>query len=162
MKTINIIAISATVIFIAVIVYYIDQAETARLLDWGFTDWGGADFDYNAWEANRRAPGVTFEAGLVMALFILFYIYVNISNMVKVKTISTKVLSIIGISFTGIIFLWDLAMLSSPASISFGEASGAFGVFALIMLAFTIVFLVQSIKDPDDKIDDPDVIDDIV
>lgn len=157
MKTVNIIAIAITVIFVAVIFFYIDKVWSARMADWTL------DYDdYLYWDSQRRAPAVTREAGFVTLLFFLFYVFVNISNMVRVKTVTTKVLSIIGISFNGIILIWCGLMISTPTHLSFDEVSGAWFVFAMIMLAFSIVYLVQSLKKPKSPLSDPEVIDDIL
>ena len=161
MKAVNIIALSITVIFIAVIIHYVDACATARYYDWSAMDYSD-NIDWDAWEAQRQAPLITKEAGFVSLFFFLFYIYLNIANMLKVKTVTTKVLGIIGISFTGLIFLWNLLMISSPNSISFDEVSGGWAVYVAIMLAFSIVFLVQSYKKTGDYKEDSEVLDDIV
>lgn len=157
MKNLNIISIGITVIFIAVIFYYLDATLQARSRDWMMMD-----LDYYSWDATREAPKITFQAGLVTLLFFLFYVFINISNMVKIKTKTTRVLSIIGISLNGIIILWDFVMISSPSHISFDEVAGAWLIFAVIILAFSIVFLVQSTRKIEGRRLNPEVIDDMV
>ena len=67
-------------------------------------------------------------------------------NLVKVKTATSKVLSIIGLSITVLAIAWDGLMISSPSHISYDEVGPAWIVYGLIALAFAIVHLVQSVK----------------
>lgn len=144
MKAMNIIGIVLTVVLGVVTAYYVDEVSSAywdsffSSLDYG-SDYGFYDYG--------RSPGdLTFEAGLFMMLFILFYSALYISNIVKVKTTTTKVLTIIGMSLTFIMLLWDVLMLISPRGISFHEVGPVYIIWGVINLAFCIVLLVQAVK----------------
>ena len=62
----------------------------------------------------------------------------------KIKRVTNKVLSIIGISLTALFLLWDLAMLSSAERLSFDEVGVGFFFIVPVILAFSIVGIVQS------------------
>ena len=64
----------------------------------------------------------------------------------KTKTKTNKVLSIIGLSISGIFFFWNILVMVDPGAISYDEVGGGFAFYSLIMLAFMIVGLVQAIK----------------
>ena len=99
-----------------------------------------------------------------MLIITLFMIFQNIFNIAKVKTITSKVLGIIGLSLLGLALLFNLLMLSSPRGVSFDEGGQIWMLVGLLMLAFSIVFLVQSVnyhKKMNGQIDS-EVIDDIV
>ena len=70
----------------------------------------------------------------------------NLIGLIKVKTKTSKVLSIIGLSFSAIILFWDFGVMASPGAMSFDEVSPAWIFFALTMLAFAIIGLVQSVR----------------
>jgi hypothetical protein len=56
------------------------------------------------------------------------------------------VLSIIGLSLSGIYFFWNILVMVDPGSLSFDEVGGGFGFYSLVMLAFMIVGLVQAVR----------------
>ena len=138
MKAVNIIGIVLAPALFAVSIYYINECLYAYWSNWDY----GWDNDYTYYGPSRA--DVTIEGSLVSLLFTLFYVFLNIFNLVKVKTTTSKVMSIIGMSLTGILLLINLLMLVEPGSSSYDEAGVSFAVFSFIMLAFTIVFLVQA------------------
>lgn len=143
MKIFYIIALVLSVIFGVVIFYYIDSVHSARM-DYIFSDYldygGGYNYSYN------EAPRITTEGALITILFMIFYALLYSFTLAKIKTTTAKVMSIIGVSITGIFILWDLAVLASPGGISYDEAGFGFLFYAIIMLAFCIVNLVQASK----------------
>jgi hypothetical protein len=64
----------------------------------------------------------------------------------KTKTKTNKVISIIGLSLSGIYFLWNLLVMFDPGSLSYDEVGGGYVFYSLVMMAFTIVGLVQAVK----------------
>jgi len=142
MKAMNIIGIVLVIVLGIVAAYYIDEVSSAYWDSFFSSMDYGSGYDYYG----RSAGDITFEAGLVMMLFILFYAALYISNIVKVKTTTTKVMTIIGMSFTFIMLVWDVLMLSSPRGISFHEVGPVFVIWGVINLAFCIVLLVQAVK----------------
>jgi hypothetical protein len=133
MKVLNIIALVFGFVFIGVAIYYIDAVQSAR--------WANIFNDYARYDKE-----VTVEGGLVSILCILFFAAVYILNLILVKTKTTKVLSIIGLPFTLFALLWMAAMISSPGHMSFDEVGAAPIIYYFFSIAFSIVFLIQSIS----------------
>lgn len=148
-KALYIAGIGLSVVFLMVIGFFIGEVQDARfdaLLD-------SMRYDYNSYSSyssyssgSIRANEATVSAGVASLIFFLFYIAMDILGMIKIKTQTIKVLSIIGLSFSGLMLLWNFSMMANPGSISFDEVGGVWGLYALVMLAFSIVGLVQSIK----------------
>lgn len=154
MKAINIIGICLAVILLPVCAYYIDATSTARWASW---DWYG---DFNSYYG-PSASDVTLEAAGISILFVGYFIYQSILNLTKIKTPASKVMGIIGICLMGIAFLVNIMMMASGGGATYDEA-GAIHVFvSLIMIAFSIVFLVQTVNfDKKALANNNDIIDD--
>ncbi len=88
----------------------------------------------------------TMMAGIVSFFFFLYFISMFILGLIKVKTTANKVFGIIGLSISGIFFLWNFLVIFDPGAISFDEVGGAWMLYSLIVLAFSIVGLVQAVK----------------
>lgn len=157
MRGLNIIGIILSVVLFPVVFYYVEEVSRARWASWDFFDTG---YNYTG----QSAAELTFEGGLIILAITLFMIFQNIFNIAKVKTVTAKVLGIIGVSLIGLALLFNLLMLSSPRNISFDEGGQLWMIVGLLMLAFSIVFLVQSVNYHKKKNapQDSEVIDDIV
>lgn len=143
MRPVNIIALVVVFIMIFTCAYYIDEVSTAR--------WSSFfnDFDYGYGYGSYyggNADELTMQAGLITLLFILFFTFGYIGNLVKVKTTTSKVMSIIGLSLTFIALLVNFVTLADPGGASFDETGGVFIFYGIINLAFFIVLLVQSVQ----------------
>lgn len=138
MKALNIIGLVLVIVLFFVTGYYINETSSARWSDYSYDSY---DFLFSG-----RAADVTMEAATIMLLFMFFYIGAMIANLVKVKTTTTKVMSIIGLSFSLIVLLINLVVLAEPSNLSFDESGGFFILYAILMLGFFIVFLVQAIS----------------
>lgn len=141
-KALYIIGIVFAIIFLIVVGYYTNEVSKARITSL-FNSLSYYEYDIGI---SRSASKLTIQAGMWSLVFFLFYIAMDILGLVKVKTRTSKVFSIIGLSFSGIFLLWNFAMLSSPGGISFNEVSPGWVIYCLIMLAFSIVGLVQSVR----------------
>lgn len=135
-----IIGIVLSVVFLVVCGYYINEVSITRYADLF------SSFSYNYTYNSGAVDSLTEEAGLVSLFFFLFFITADILGLIKVKRKTMKVMGIIGICISGIFLVWDLGMMSSPGSMSFDEVGVGFVLYALIMLAFSIVGLNQSIR----------------
>lgn len=127
-RAINIIGIVLSVVLIVVSAYYVDSASSSWWREYGPSraDW-------------------TIEGGLITLLFILFFVAMNLINLISVKTMTSKVMSIIGLSLTGIALFFNVIMLLEPRSASYDEVGILFFLYAFIALAFAIVGLVQAV-----------------
>lgn len=144
MKALYIVGIVLSFIFIFVIGYFIQEVESARSFSsYDFSNPYGS-YNYNSYYNNGSDD--TMMAAIVSFFFFAFFIVASIIGLIKVKTNTNKVLSIIGLSISGIFFLWNLLVMFSPSSLSFDEVGGGWAFYSLIMLAFMIVGLVQAVK----------------
>lgn len=142
-KAFYIVGIVFSVVFFFVSAYYIAAVDEARYLDFVSYSYGS----YNSYSyGSSVASSLTEEGALIALLFFLVFAAVDILGLLKVKTKTAKAMSIIGLSITGLFLLWDLAMMSSPGSMSFDEVGVAFLLYCLIALAFSIVGLIQSVR----------------
>ena len=129
-------------IFLFVIGYYAGEVSSARFNAlFSNYDYGSYGYGYN-----ESYSDLTVTAGIWSLLFILIFIAIDLLGLIKIKTKTTKVLSIIGLSLSAIFLLWTFAVIASPGSMSFDEVAGGFGFYAMVMMAFSIVGLVQSIR----------------
>ena len=157
MKAINIIGIILSVAILPVCVYYLEETSHARRASWDFFN------EYSNYTGPSAAQ-VSLEAGLICALFGGYFIYQIIMNLVKVKTMTSKVMSIIAISLIGLAFLINLIFIVSDGGATYDEGGQIWVIAGIIMLAFSIVFLVQSVMfaKKDSKTQNAEIIDDII
>ena len=139
MRGLNIIGIILSIALFPIVVYYASEVSTARWRSWSVWD---ADYSY----VGPSAADLTMEGAMFLLVITLFMVFQNIFNIVKVKTITAKVMGIIGVSLIGLALLFNLLMLSEPNGISFDEGGILWIFVGLLMLAFSIVFLVQSVN----------------
>lgn len=132
--------------YIGIIGNYSDDASMARgdyymdLLN-GYDSFNSYDYMYGT-----GVDEITSEAALISLFFILCFIAIDLIGLIKVKTKTMKVMGILGLCFSGIFLFWNFAVMSSPGSMSIDEVGGAFGFYGTIILAFSIVGLVQSVR----------------
>ncbi len=146
-KAFYIIGIIFAVLFMFVIGYYMEEVKSARWRAWDIDFYG--DFgspSYSSFDGGNSPSDLSFQAALLSLIFFLFYAAMDILGLVKVKTKTAKVLSIIGLCFTGLYLLWDLVVLTDPGALAFDDVGGGFVLYTLTMLAFSIVGLVQAIR----------------
>ncbi len=148
-KVFFIIGIVFAVIFIFITGYYAEEVSSARF-DYIFSSYSSYSYDsynsYDSYGSGDSYRSLTSEAALWSLLFILYFVAMNLIGLIKVKTKTSKVLSIIGLSFGGIILLWNFGVMASPGSMSFDEVAPAWIFFGLMMLAFSIIVLIQSVR----------------
>ena len=147
-KALYIVGIVFSFVFFCVSAYYVEEVSSARIMDIfsSYDSYGGYSSysSYNSYSTS--ASDLTTEAGLIALLFFVVYVFTEIMGLIKVKTKTSKVFTIIGIVLGGLFLLWDAAVLANPGSLTYDEAGIAFTFFTLITLAFSIVGLVQSVR----------------
>lgn len=124
-----------SVLFSVIVLYYIDLVASTR---YSYLYTGDIGLSYNS------GSGETEEAGLISLFFFLFFATTFLLGLIKIKRVTNRVLSIIGVSLTALFLLWDLVMLSSPSGLSFDEVGIGFFFFIPVIVAFSIVGIVQS------------------
>ncbi len=155
MKAVNIIGIILAVAIVPLCIYYVDETSAARWASWDFFN------EYSTYYGPSAAE-VTLEGAGLSAVLVSFFIFQSIINLVKIKTMTSKVLAIIGVSLMGIALLINLALMAEAGT--YDEAGLINLVVGPISLAFSIVFLVQTIQFEKigQKPQNTEVIDDIV
>lgn len=139
-----IVGIVFSVFFMFITSYYAEEVRSARMYDL-FSDFNSYDYNtYSSYFSSGLDESYTSEAALWSLFFFLSFITIDLLGLIKVKTTTVKVTSIIGLSLSAIFLLWNFAVLSSPGSMSFDEVAPGWIFYSMVMLAFTIVGVVQS------------------
>lgn len=145
-RVLNIFTIIASFIFIVICAIFIKTVSDARLevlLD-------KLTYDPNSTPRYADSLGdsvkLTKNAGITCMLFLLFYAMVGVITLIKLKTKTMKIISIIGISFTAIMLIWDLLVISSSGAITFDEVGRTYILFGLMQLSFSIVGTVHAFR----------------
>ena len=144
-------SILLSIVLAIVSLYYISEVSSARMdaLFNSMNNYSQDPYDsyssYNYYDDDRDND-ITVEAGLVTVFFFLFFAALQILTIIKLKTKTMKVISIIGVSLTGIMLAWDGVMMSSPGGISFDEVGVVWVLYAVILLAFSIIGTVHAFK----------------
>jgi hypothetical protein len=139
-KAFYIVGIVFSIAFLMVTAYYSSAVDDARWEDYDLYASGYGLYTYD------NASALTEEAALISIPFFLLFIATDLLGLVKVKTKTTRAMSIIGLSISGILLLLDLFMMAESGNASFDEVGPVFGLYALVVLAFSIVGLIQSIR----------------
>ena len=87
--------------------------------------------------------GLSSEIGLWSLLLLVYFGFMNIMRLRKVKTKAMKISSIIALSLTIIILLWDFGMISSSGSLSFDEIGWAWLGHCFVILILSIIGFVR-------------------
>lgn len=140
-KAFYISGIVLSIVFIAIGTYYADEVLSAKY--WDLFSYSDYDFGYGS---SSRYKDLTIEGGLWSLFFFLFFIASDLLGLIKIKTTTSKVLSIIGLSISGILLLWNFVMMFSDGGITYDEVFPAYIFYCVMMLAFSIVGLVQSVR----------------
>lgn len=152
-KALYIVGIVFSVIFLILSVGYADEVNSAGYSyynsysydSYGYDSYGYDDYSYNNYGSSSSSD-LTMEAALWSLFFFLSFIAIDLLGLIKVKTKTTKILSIIGLSLSGMFLLWNFAVLSSPGALSFDEVAPAWVLYCLAMHVFSFLGLIQSIK----------------
>jgi hypothetical protein len=146
MRGLYITSLVISVVFFIVTCYYIQEVHSARMSALYESLNSYSDDPYSSFSSYDRDNEITQEGGFVGLGFFLFYAVLQILTFAKLKTKTMKVLTIIGISFTGIMILWDALMISSPGGISLDEVGPAWLLYIVIMISFGIVGTIHAFR----------------
>ncbi|MDG1330681.1 MAG: hypothetical protein P8P74_00010 [Crocinitomicaceae bacterium] len=145
MKALYIVGIVLSFIFLFVIGFFIAEVESARFMSYyDYDPYSYSSYGYNSY--TNYGEDETLLGAIVSFFFFAFFILAGILGLIKTKTKTNKVLSIIGLSLSGIFFLWNLLVMVDPGAISYDEVGGGFVFYSLVMMAFMIVGLVQAVR----------------
>lgn len=139
-------------IFFAVLVFdyiiRVAEARTEQLFEM-MNNYGQEDaYGYNSYSSydDERDNRLTSEAGLMSLFFFVFFLALQALTLVKLKTKTMKIVTIIGLSLTVIMAAWNGVMMGSPGGISFDEVGIVWILYAVIMLTFGIIGTVHAFK----------------
>ncbi|MCE3294668.1 MAG: hypothetical protein K0R65_382 [Crocinitomicaceae bacterium] len=146
-QAVNIVGLAFTLIFTIVIFYYAEEVSDARLDSLfssmsSYSSYSSPYSYYSSFESNLD-DDLTEEAGWISLIFISYFVFQFIFNLIKVRTKTNKIISIIGISLSGIWLIWDFLMISSPGALSFDEIAPGFLFYTMTVIAFSIIGLVH-------------------
>ncbi len=156
MKKINTVGILSALIMGVVAVYFTEEVKTER--------WGGFMNDFMNYSDSsviyeNKADELSMQAAGIMLLLTGYFIFGFIRNLMKIKTMTTRVISIVGLSFTLIAFLFGLVSILDPAGASFDETGPVFIGYGILCLAFFVVLFIQASRQEIQR--DPTVLDDL-
>ena len=100
---------------------------------------------YSSYDDDRDNR-LTSEAGMMSLFFFLFFLALGIITLIKLKTKTMKILTIIGLSLTVIMSAWNGVMMGSPGAISFDEVGVVWVLYAVIMLTFGVIGTIHAFK----------------
>jgi hypothetical protein len=110
--------------------------------DYGSYDYGYDDYSYYEDEADDY----TRIGGIASVFYMLLSAGAFVLALMKIKTKTMKVISIIGLSLSGLFLLWAMLPMASPDSISFDEVAPAFILAGISLLGLHIVGVVHAFK----------------
>lgn len=147
MKALYIVSLPLIVIFTILLFYFTAEYEYAYWQEWDsiyYDSYDSYGYDYTYYGTSSDEYG--FQFAMVAIIFGLYMIAQDVMGLARVKTTTTKVLAIIGVSISGLVFLMSGGMAADPGAIGLNEVAPIYLIYAIIMLAFSIVGLVQAVK----------------
>ena len=148
MKIFYICSLVVTVLFFITIGYFINAYAEASwdnfLNELAYYDDYSYSYSYDY--GNSELDDITMQGALAGVAFIIFYSLLFSFTLKHIKRTTAKVMSIIGLSLSGIFLLISFVPLSDPGAADFDEFGPALIPYGLVMLAFCIVNLVQAVR----------------
>jgi hypothetical protein len=99
-----------------------------------------------SYDYDNEADEATQAGGVISVIFMLISAVVFMLALMKIKTKTMKVISIIGLSISGIFLLWGFLPMTSPGGVSFDEVGPAFALAGIVLLAFNVVGTIHAFK----------------
>ncbi|MBI4929945.1 MAG: hypothetical protein HY841_04220 [Bacteroidetes bacterium] len=151
MRITYILAIVVSLFFGVLILDYIVRVNAARseqLYEMMNSYSSGSEDSYNSYNSydDERDNRLTSEAGMMSLFFFLFFLALGILTLIKLKTKTMKIISIIGLALTVIMSAWNAVMMGSPGAISFDEVGIVWVLYAVVLLTFSIIGTIHAFK----------------
>jgi hypothetical protein len=111
------------------------------------TDYSSDYGSYNSYSYDDYGAESDTRTGAILSiLFLVVFETVFLLGLLKVKTKTVKVTSIIGLSLNFIFLIWAVMVMGNPGSMSFDEVGAGFGLYALVPLAFSIIGVIHAFR----------------
>ncbi len=156
MRAFFITACVLTLIYIVAAFGIVSQVSSARnmafyemLNDYSSDSYTYDDYSYDSGYSDMyedEAESGTRLGGIISVVFMLISAVIFMLALMKIKTKTMKVMSIIGLSISGLFLLWGFLPMTSPSGVSFDEVGPAFGLAGIAILAFNIVGTIHAFK----------------
>lgn len=150
MRAFFIAACVLSLIYVVATVAIAEEVREARWSSWSEPDYSYDtdyyDYDYSYSDYSEDADDATRMGGIVSVLYMGLCVTAFLLALMKIKTQTMKVISIIGLSIAGLFLLWAMLPLASPGSVSFDEVAPAFMLGGIALLALHIVGIVHAFK----------------
>lgn len=104
-------------------------------------------YGYSSYDIyEEAAEDGTRTGGIVSVIYMLLSSAAFLLALMKIKTKTMKVISIIGLSLSGLFLLWAFLPTASPSGVSFDEVGPAFGLAGIALLGLHIVGMIHAFK----------------
>ncbi|MCD6069476.1 MAG: hypothetical protein K0S33_4302 [Bacteroidetes bacterium] len=147
LRVFYILSILLSIILIGVSATYMGKVSDARSESYNSYSYSpydsGSQYQYDDYRADKD---MTVEAGKITLPFFAFFLALAFITLLKLKTKTMKVLSIIALVLSALMIVWDFLMMDSPGGVSFDEAGGGWIFFALVELAFSIIGTIHAFR----------------
>lgn len=128
----------------------VNNQRTAALfseLDSYLDDYSSEGYSYGMSDSGyQEAEDTTQMAAIVTIVFLVFFEALFVLSLMKIKTKTMKVLSIIGLALTGIMLIWAVLPAASPGSVSFDEVGLGFAAFGFVLITFSIIGTIHAFR----------------
>lgn len=101
---------------------------------------------YSAGRAGQSEAFVTINAAIYLFAFFGYAILTDVLGLIRVKTKTVKVFSLIGIVLSLLMVGLDASILNNPVGLNFIDTGIWFLPYAVFMLCSSIIGLVHSIR----------------
>lgn len=142
MKALNIFGL---IIAICLLIYCADIIRDVQNL---FAEINSRAYWYRSRSSfNIGLQNIALDGAFIMLLITIFYLVYYGVNLKHVKRITVKVFGIIGVVLASIFFIYNIVIIGINGDLNFGVVYFSWIIFAVITLIFTIVLLVQTMRD---------------
>jgi len=124
--------IALSVVFTALVAYYYNEVDEARLTE--MMDIIGGVTTYTS---GGQSENLTEEIAILSLFFIGAFMVLDYLKMKK--SVLHKRRAFIGLFLSVVLLVWDLGVLSSPGHMSFDEVAPAWGVYGLSMFMLALM-----------------------
>ncbi len=121
-----------------------DDYSTDYYDDYSYDDYSYDDYGYG--DSYEEAENMTRVGGIVSVLYMLISAGAFLLALMKIKTKTMKVISIIGMSLAGLLFLIAMVPTAVPDEMYFDECAGVFILGAIALLGLHVVGIVHAFK----------------